>query len=242
MIRKSRLSTMFMTTAAGLLLFSGVASAHVTVKPTTSTPSAWETYSIKIPVEKDIPTTKVTLKIPAEVDFKQYQPVPEWEVSTEKDSAGKIVSITWSATGKGIAAGEFQQFNFVAQNPKQDEEIAWDAFQYYEDGSIVEWTGDKDSDSPHSTTQVTAAPASEEASHDDSHSHNTATEGTGVSDPTVANDSSTTDQEAAPTEATASPLDMAETSTSSNTTLFVISIAALVLSALSLLVAMRKKR
>lgn len=242
MIKKSKLSTIFVTTTTSILLFSGVASAHVTVKPTTSAPSAWETYSIKVPVEKDIPTTKVTLKIPTAVDFKQYQPVPEWEVITEKNSAGKIVSVTWSTTGKGIAAGEYQQFNFVAENPKKDEEVTWDAFQYYNDGSIVEWTGDKNSEFPHSMTQVTATPASEDASHDDSHSHNTTTtEGKDVSDPTVAVDPSvTTDQTA--TTATTSNSDATEASSRSNTTLFVISITALVLSVVSLLAAFRKKK
>ncbi|HEY2493442.1 MAG TPA: DUF1775 domain-containing protein [Paenibacillus sp.] len=224
MIKKSKLSTLFITAAASLLLFGGVASAHVTVKPTTSAPGAWETYSIKIPVEKDIPTTKVTLKIPAEVDFKQYQPVPEWEVSTEKDSAGKIMSITWSATGKGIAAGEFQQFNFVAQNPKEDKVIAWDAFQYYNDGSIVEWTGDEKSDLPHSMTQVTTAPASNEASHNDSHGHDSTTNPTAPSDATATNSNTT------------------EASSNSNTTLFIISIAALALSLVSLLAAFLKKK
>ena len=57
--------------------FSLPVSAHVTVKPATSDIGSWETYTIKVPVEKNIATTKVTLKIPSGVEFQQYEPVPD---------------------------------------------------------------------------------------------------------------------------------------------------------------------
>ncbi|MEI0736291.1 DUF1775 domain-containing protein [Paenibacillus sp. JTLBN-2024] len=163
------------TAAAGFLLFSGIASAHVTVKPAVSQPDAWETYTIKIPSEKEIPTTKVTLKVPEGVELMNYQPVPDWKVATEKDGSGKISSITWEATGAGIQAGEFQQFNFVAHNPGKETEVAWDAFQYYKDGSIVEWSGDEGSESPHSITKITTAAG--QASEPADHGHNAAAGG-----------------------------------------------------------------
>ncbi|MBP2001586.1 uncharacterized protein YcnI [Paenibacillus shirakamiensis] len=158
-IKLTRIMTTFSSMAVGALLFAGVASAHVTVSPTTSEPKAYETYSIKIPVEKDVATTKIALKIPANADFKNYQPVPGWKVETTKDSAGKITNVTWTAVGEGILAGQFQQFNFVAQNPAKDATLNWDAFQYYKDGTIVEWTGDG-GESPHSVTQITASTSS----------------------------------------------------------------------------------
>ncbi|WP_051404801.1 hypothetical protein [Bacillus cihuensis] len=34
---------------------------------------------------------------------------------------------------------------------------AWDAYQYYKDGSVVEWTGDKGSNLPHSITSITTS-------------------------------------------------------------------------------------
>lgn len=161
--------------AACLLLFAGIASAHVTVTPGTTAPGAWETYTIKVPVEKDIPTVKVSLKIPEGLDFKQYRAIPDWKVELTKDSSDKITVVTWSAEGEGILPGEFQQFDFVAKNPGADAELAWDAYQYYSDGSIVEWTGDKDSEKPHSITVVSsspdAGPAADSASHSHSHDH-----------------------------------------------------------------------
>ncbi|WP_163880242.1 YcnI family protein [Paenibacillus favisporus] len=219
------------TAAAGLLLFSGIASAHVTVKPATSAPGAWETYTIKIPSEKEVATTKVTLKVPENVDLKQYQPVPEWKVTTEKDASGKIKTITWSATGAGINAGEFQQFNFVAQNPDQDADVAWDAYQYYKDGSIVEWTGDEGADSPHSITKITATESTEPADH--GHDDTASTDnGAGA-------DTSAQDQAAVPTQ---TPATTDSGSSGVQTATLVASIAALLLSIVSLITSFTKRR
>ncbi|WP_256237491.1 DUF1775 domain-containing protein [Bacillus sp. EB600] len=58
------------------------------------------------------------------------------------------------ATGEGILPGQFQQFVFTAKNPDRATKADWDAYQYYKDGSVVEWTGDEGSKSPHSITDI----------------------------------------------------------------------------------------
>ncbi len=161
-----RISKVILPTVLGLFLFSSVASAHVTVVPKTSTTGAWETYTVKVPVEKEVATTKVTLKAPAGVEIMSYQPIPGWNYTADKDSSGKVKSITFEATGEGILPGQFQQFTFVAKNPDKATEIAWDAYQYYKDGSIVEWSGDESAKTPHSITQIIAGTATDDH-HDD---------------------------------------------------------------------------
>ena len=161
-----KISKVILPTVLGLFLFSSVASAHVTVVPNTSTTGAWETYTVKVPVEKEVATTKVTLKAPAGVEIMSYQPVPGWNYTADKDASGKVKSITFEATGAGILPGQFQQFTFVAKNPDQATEIAWDAYQYYKDGSIVEWTGDESAKTPHAITQIIAGTATDDH-HDD---------------------------------------------------------------------------
>ncbi len=141
-------------------LFSSMASAHVSVNPPTSIIGAWETYSVKVPVEKDIPTTKFTLKIPSGVEFESYQPVAGWNFSSQKDQKGNITAITFESSGTGILPGQFQQFIFTAKNPDKAEQAAWDAYQYYQDGSVVEWTGDEGAKTPHSITDFVAAAGS----------------------------------------------------------------------------------
>lgn len=135
-------------------IFSLPVSAHVTVQPATSDANSWETYTIKVPVEKNVATTKVTLKIPSGVEFQQYEPVSGWKVEEQKDAAGKVKTIVWEATGEGILSGQFQRFTFVAKNPDNEQKIAWDAYQQYKDGEIVEWTGDEKAEKPHSVTTI----------------------------------------------------------------------------------------
>ncbi|MEN1937415.1 DUF1775 domain-containing protein [Paenibacillus sp. 102] len=159
MKRIKKLGTTMIATVIAMGLFAVPASAHVTVKPATSGVSSWETYTIKVPVEKDIATTKVILKIPEGVEFQQYEPVPGWKIDEQKDASGKIKSVTWEATGEGILPGQFQQFTFVAKNPDKEQKVVWDAYQQYKDGDIVEWTGDEKADKPHSLTTITKGTA-----------------------------------------------------------------------------------
>ncbi|WP_028401505.1 YcnI family protein [Ectobacillus panaciterrae] len=199
---------------AGVLLCTGIASAHVVVKPSTSTTQEEETYTMKVPVEKDVPTTKVTVKMPSGVEFQAYEPISGWTVSTEKSSDGKVTAVTWTASGEGILPGQFQQFTFVAANPDKAGTIAWNAYQYYKDGSIVEWTGDEGAKTPHSITEIVAAPSVNE--HGADHMDHTTAEkkDTGVK----------------------------PASTGTQPTSLILSIVSAVLSLAALLTALRKKR
>ncbi|MFE4811954.1 YcnI family protein [Peribacillus simplex] len=216
------ISKLLIFTFAALFIFSGSAYAHVTVKPSSSAPEAWETYTLKVPVEKETATTKVTLKVPEGVTFESYQPVPGWKVTTEGDKDGHVKTVTWAATDEGIAAGQFQQFSFVAQNPKEETKVAWDAFQYYEDGEIVEWSGDEGSDLPHSVTEITVAPKADAEPADHGHK-----------DKAETNDSTATDNSK----------DSATTEGDGNQTLIItLAVISLILSIVALLAALRKTK
>lgn len=149
-----RVSSFAIITFLFFSVFASLVSAHVTVNPSTSTTGAWETYTVKVPVEKEVPTTKFTLKIPSDVEFMSYQPVSGWNLTTQKDDKGKVTAVTFEASGDGILPGQFQQFVITAKNPDQTEKAAWDAYQYYKDGSVVEWTGDEGAKTPHSITNI----------------------------------------------------------------------------------------
>lgn len=222
----STFSKVIIASFTGVFLFAGAASAHVSVQPAASTPSAWETYTIKVPVEKDIPTTKVVIKIPDGVTFVNYQQVAEWEVTLDKGSSNTVQTVSWTATGEGILAGQFQQFTFVAKNPESETDIAWDAFQYYKDGSIVEWNGKEGSATPHSVTKVSTA--STAPKQQDSHQH----------------DAVETEQ-AAPdkgTETESNKADEEDTDSPSQTAPLILSISSLILSIAAIILAVRKKK
>lgn len=178
MIHNKKLLSVLVAFAAVFFIALPV-SAHVTVNPTQSTTEAWETYEVRIPVEKDIATTKVTIKIPENVEYKMYEPVAGWKTTTTTDDNDKVATVTWEADSEetAIKPGEYRVFTFRAQNPKEPGDIAWDAFQYYADGSIVEWTGDSDAELPHSITSIAQSNATVD-SHGHSHGTDEATDDT----------------------------------------------------------------
>lgn len=149
---------------AAFLVFFAVAagaSAHVKVTPAVSGTGTYETYTMKVPDEKNNPTLKIVLKAPKGIEFESYEPVAGWKTTTQKDANGKVTSVTWTATKGGIQPGQFQAFNFIAKNPAKETTLAWNAYQYYQDKSIVEWTGNEKSETPHATTLITKSAAGE---------------------------------------------------------------------------------
>lgn len=145
---------------AALMITATVASAHVTVAPAESATGAWETYTLKVPSEKAEATVQIDLRIPEGAEFKQYEPSAGWKVTIEGNK------VSWISTGDGIQAGQFQRFYFTVKNPDQTGAIAWDAYQHYADGSLVQWSGEEGSETPHSMTSIVEAAAGE-----DSHTH-----------------------------------------------------------------------
>ena len=63
-----------------------------------------------------------------------------------------MTAVTFS--GGEMRPREFQQFLLQAQAPEERGEYPWKAFQTYEDGSVVEWSGAPDSEEPASVIEV----------------------------------------------------------------------------------------
>lgn len=141
--------------AGALLTFAGTASAHVTVWPKETKASAYERYTVRVPVEKDSNTVKVRLEFPEGVNVGRVLPVPGWTYAWEKDGEGRNKAITWTATEDGIKPHEFMEFGLSAKNPGEPGTLAWKAYQTYADGTVVEWTGESGSDTPAPTVVVT---------------------------------------------------------------------------------------
>jgi uncharacterized protein YcnI len=152
-------------TALSLLLTLAVAGgawAHVTVAPEEVPAGEFETLTVSVPTEKEIPTTEIRVEIPEGFTVFGVQPVPGWAHSFE-DEGGVISNVTWS--GGDLGPQEFQQFLLSAQAPEETGEYPWRAFQTYEDGSVVEWTGSPDSESPASVVEVASASGAEDHGH-----------------------------------------------------------------------------
>jgi uncharacterized protein YcnI len=149
-----------------LLVFSGIASAHVVVNPQEAIQGTFQEFSVRVPNEKSIPTVKVELDIPADVDISQLNPAPGWKYDLTKDTSGKITKITWTSTGNGIAESEYENFNFAGLISKKTTAIGWKAHQTYKDGSIIDWVGDEKSGTPAPVTKVNPVPKNVTVSDD----------------------------------------------------------------------------
>jgi uncharacterized protein YcnI len=150
-----RLATLTLAIVAAA---STVSDAHVRVFPgddlTTTPACGLEKFVVRVPVEKPIATVAVRLVIPRVVTVTQVQAKPGWNVSFEK-TKGRISAITWS--GGRLEPQQFDEFAFIGAAPKTVQTVNWDAYQTYEDKSVVAWTGNLDSDTPHSQTSFTKA-------------------------------------------------------------------------------------
>ena len=133
------------------LAVASVASAHVRVLPEEVPADSFEVFTVRVPTEKDVPTTEVRVEVPEGFEISRVEPVPGWNYDLE-EAAGLVGAITWS--GGEIGETEFQQFDVQGRTPQETGDYPWRALQTYEDGSVVEWVGPEDSEVPASVVRV----------------------------------------------------------------------------------------
>lgn len=159
---------------AAMLLPAIPVSAHVRLDPSTTVVGR-QVYGMRVPNEKDIPTTKVRLVVPEGVEVTGVLPISGWshsekkvkvEASAEEAAGGhsdeeateRITEVTWE--GGEIKAGEYIIFNFSTNYTGEPKEVVWKAYQTYSDGSVVPWDGSSDeAEAP--TVKITAESASD---------------------------------------------------------------------------------
>ncbi len=127
--------------------FAAEALAHVSLNPRQGISGTHHvSFTVRAPVEKDIPTVELKIVIPPEwkdaggqVDRVELDPL--WDVSVEKDEDNWIKSVTWS----GAEAPDFSfiQFNLIISLPKLTGVQQIKAYQKYSDGSVVAWVEDR---------------------------------------------------------------------------------------------------
>ncbi len=174
-----------MAAGAAVVLSAGMATAHVTVTPSTSVGGADEVaLAFRVPSEQPTAsTTRVAITLPVTQPFADVQarPVPGWTVTVVDaqlavpvvDDAGTTLTrgphvITWTAAaGSGIPPGQYQEFDvYAGPLPRSGTEV-FTATQTYSDGTVVAWdqvakAGAAEPDDPapsFAITPATSAPA-----------------------------------------------------------------------------------
>ncbi|WP_028391023.1 YcnI family copper-binding membrane protein [Bacillus cihuensis] len=216
-----RVLTLTVSMIGAFSLFVGMASAHVTVQPKETSQGKYEVFTVRVPSENEVvPTTKIEVKFPEDVDITRFEPKPGWVYEVQKDDAGKITSVTWITEGEGLSPTDFGQFNMQGKVADDATEIVWKAYQTYKDGSVVEWVGAPDAEKPASVTVVNPADGS---AHDHGHGE-------------VTTDSTPNDQGGMKEHATNE-----ETKSSSSNAPLILSIIALIAGLLSVGISLKKK-
>ncbi|WP_411143279.1 YcnI family protein [Streptomyces sp. x-80] len=141
--------------AGGVLLLGVPAFAHVSVQPGTAPKGGYATVNFKVPNERDnASTVKLEVSLPTDHPLASVmpQPVPGWQIEVTKAKLAKPVEmhgekineapskITWTADGKGVEPGQFQQFPVsVGQLPDNADQLVFKALQTYDNKEVVRW-------------------------------------------------------------------------------------------------------
>jgi uncharacterized protein YcnI len=143
-----------------LSISSMPAYAHVVVVPKTVNVGAFQTFTVGVPNEKEIPTTGVKLIIPEGLMHVTPTVKAGWTITMkESGDEGKVVEIDW--IGGSIPEGQRDDFSFSAQAPANETTLIWKAYQTYQNGEVVAWDQDSSSNNhdgevnPYSTTVIT---------------------------------------------------------------------------------------
>lgn len=164
--------------ALGALAAPAAAGAHVTLQPKEAAAGGYTRLDVRVPTERDAPTTKIVVQFPSGFADASYEPVPGWKVAVAHRKLAKPVktdegetlteevsTITWTATAGGIPAGAFQDFGLSVKIPdKAGDQLVFKALQTYRGGEVVRWIGPEGSDAPAPVVAVVAA-AGEKAGH-----------------------------------------------------------------------------
>jgi uncharacterized protein YcnI len=144
-------------TATGLLVLTaaGVASAHVTAhSPDTLKQGGFAEVVFRVPDEEATAHAvklQVSFSATKPVPSVSIKPVPGWTaqvtmmklpkpVVTSKESITDAVrSITWTATGAGIAPGQFEEFPISVGGLPETNHMVMPAIQTYDNGDVVRW-------------------------------------------------------------------------------------------------------
>ena len=110
---------------------------HSDLDPRQSIPNKWETYTLNVPTETEVPTVQVHLLVPQEFEIEMLEHSPVWQITKTRDERGYIREVTWS--GSSIPPQTFNEFKLLVRNPTTPGPYIWKIQQYYQDGTAATW-------------------------------------------------------------------------------------------------------
>jgi uncharacterized protein YcnI len=125
--------------AAAWLAGAGAALAHVQVLPGSVPAGEATEFTIRVPTERDVPTTRVRVEFPSQVTvFSFADPPPGWRLTPLRRPDGSVRGVVYS--GGRIPVGRYADFRMLG-TPFEEGLATWPARQTYADGQVKPWTG-----------------------------------------------------------------------------------------------------
>jgi uncharacterized protein YcnI len=138
------------------LVAAPAADAHVTVGASSTTAGGYSVLTFRVPTESAAASTvSLTVQLPTDPPFTSvsYQPVAGWSAKLVtsklptplKDDDGNAITsavtqVVWTATGGGLAPGQFGQFALSVGPLPGSGTLFLPAIQKYSDGTEVDWS------------------------------------------------------------------------------------------------------
>ncbi len=149
-----RIGTAIVVAFAAVFVAAAPAWAHVKLNPDTAEKGSDAVLNFVVPNEMDNATTvKLQVQFPHDHPIAEAltEPVAGWTASVTMFHTAQPVqtddgpvndavdTVTWTATGSGIAVGNFQQFSVSVGLPDDTDSLLFPAVQTYSNKQTVSW-------------------------------------------------------------------------------------------------------
>jgi uncharacterized protein YcnI len=124
--------------AVAAFVAPATAFGHVAVSPGEVQTNDFVEFTMSVPNEKNIPTTKVRLLIPDGVTVSVVEQTPGWKWTITRTN-GRITALTVRGS---LPVAHYRKFSFLAGTPATPGILVWKAIQTYKNGAVVRWTGE----------------------------------------------------------------------------------------------------
>lgn len=143
----SRMGLIGGVAATVLLIAAPPAGAHATFVERTAPANSEEILELSVPVEAEgVNNATVSVEIPADFQALYCYAEPGWSCAAEPKTPDAAARFVWTRTSAPPEDTDFVSFG--AQTPKKAGEYAFPVDQTYSDGTVVSWSGPKDSANP----------------------------------------------------------------------------------------------
>lgn len=126
--------------AIAALLAAGTAPAlaHVDVLPTEVAQGEPVEFTVRVPTERNLPTTRVRVEFPPQITVYSFTPPPPgWTMRPVRGPDQRFRAVVYS--GGRIPVGQYADFRMLG-TPFEAGEATWKSFQTYADGQVKPWT------------------------------------------------------------------------------------------------------